>query len=173
LSWGPHQGATLPTLEWLCPWSELADCILSHAACNACTHNTPCSGKCVRRGSVSSSSVVNLNSGADPVATCRSHCNGRDYFGMEWPGQSEAGGFYCMCLSTSEYDNAPQLPMFHCLGECQKPPNGQTSTCTGRNLHGLAIDDNCPGILINGQRHHQWNGYALGASWRTAIYSVS
>jgi len=130
-------------------------------------------GKCVRGGSVSHSSHALLNSGSDPVATCRSHCKGHDYFGMECPGQHHDGlSTYCKCLSSSEYDKAPQLPMFHCLGECKMPPNGQTSTCTGRSLHG-PVDDNCPGILINGQRHFQWNGYALGASWRTAIYSVS
>jgi len=123
--------------------------------------------KCVLRQEVTLHKRKNMDPGLDPVATCESHCRGFPYFGLLCPGQHL--GIYCTCQYRSEYNNASQLPKYHCLGECQ-PSN--TSDCPGYKGDGVAVDQNCPGVLIKGQRYRHWNGYALGASWRIAYYPM-
>ena len=108
----------------------------------------------------------------NPVETCKAHCAGYDYFGMECPGDH---GLYCTCMYTSEYDSVTEeRPIYECLGECSggSDPNTPTVGCSDRSSDGSRVDTNCPGMTVSGTVYSVFNGYALGASWRTTYYSI-
>jgi len=136
--------------------------------CNSCPavpKPTP-DFKCVLEWSVPLHKFTYLDLvGEDPVATCASHCQSFNYFGLACP----RGGIHCGCSKTSEYNSASELPKYHCSGECQPTDK---SDCPGYKGDGVDVDKNCPGVLIKGQRYRHWNGYTLGASWRVAYYPV-
>jgi len=127
-------------------------------------------GKCVMQDSVGTRHEwINTSPGNDPVEKCRAHCDGYAYFGMACAGQ--INGMYCTCAETQQVESvAVERPMYECLGECI-PAGASTGICNSRTP-GSRSDTNCPGMTIDGQLYSEWNGYALGASWRTAYYSV-
>jgi hypothetical protein len=131
---------------------------------------TPKEGKCVMQNTVKHHRWQNMAPGSDPVRTCKSHCDGYDKFGMACAGQGQ--GMYCTCLNDGEYGGIPssnERPMYECLGECS--PNDLVG-CNHRSSDQSRVDTNCPGMNIEGTTYSSWNGFALGASWRTAYYSI-
>ena len=118
--------------------------------------------------SVTKHNWSNMSPGSDPIDTCKAHCSGYDYFGMSCAGQG--AGMYCTCLSSAEFDAASEeRPIYECLGECS---HSSSAVCNDRSADGSRVDTNCPGMDINGVVYSAWEGYALGASWRTAYYPM-
>ncbi|EJK48785.1 hypothetical protein THAOC_32389, partial [Thalassiosira oceanica] len=105
----------------------------------------------------------------NPVETCRAHCQdqGKPYMSFSCAGQG--AGQYCGCHTESDFSSETERPSYECRGECT---HSSSASCSGRSDDGSRVDTNCPGWWDGSANVSVFEGYSLGASWRTMIYPV-
>ena len=126
---------------------------------------------CFMEGTVggAGSNIATVNN--DPVETCRAQCQSLSKPYMSFSCAGQGSGQYCNCLTESQYSSGTARPTYECRGECS---SNSGAVCNDRSDDGSRVDTNCPGYLDEtGTRVSEFEGYFLGASWRTMIYPIA